>query len=287
VTVLEYRFTNDVLFKTLFVKYPELLKRLVANMLDINLVNIGRFAITNPDTPPEVVGEKFCRLDISMTVDGQRVDLEVQVVNEGDYPERSLYYWAREYSSALQEGGEYSDLPRTIVISILAFKQFDCVEYYSEYQALEITRYSLLSDKFCLKFYELPKLPKVDSAEDELKLWLTLFNAKTEEDLLNIEAIGGTVMKQAIGAYRQVTATDEFKEIERLRSRARHNEASALGKARREGRAEADEKWQVVIADKDAAIADKDAAIADKDVAIADKDAQIAALLARLNENSS
>jgi len=40
-------------------------------------------------------------------------------------------------------------------------------------------------------------------------------------------------MKQAIGAYRTVTATAEFREIERLRSRARSNEASALGNARR------------------------------------------------------
>ena len=43
-----------------------------------------------------------------------------------------------------------------------------------------------------------------------------------------------TLMQQAIGAYRQVTATDEFKEIERLRSRARHNEASALRHAKAE-----------------------------------------------------
>jgi hypothetical protein len=59
-------------------------------------------------------------------------------------------------------------------------------------------------------------------------------------------------MKEAIGAYRHVTATAEFKELERLRSRARHNEASALGHARREGYREADEKWQGVVADKDA-----------------------------------
>ena len=64
-------------------------------------------------------------------------------------------------------------------------------------------------------------------------MWLTLFDAKTEADLAKLEAMEVPVMKQAIGAYRHVTATDEFREIERLRSRARHNEASALGHARR------------------------------------------------------
>ena len=45
-------------------------------------------------------------------------------------------------------------------------------------------------------------------------------------------------MQQAIGAYRQVAATDEFKEIERLRSRARHSEASAIRHAQDTGRAD-------------------------------------------------
>ena len=55
------------------------------------------------------------------------------------------------------------------------------------------------------------------------------------------------VMEKAIEAYREVTATDEFREIERLRSRARHNEASALGHARREER----KKWQGVVEEQD------------------------------------
>ena len=102
-------------------------------------------------------------------------------------------------------------------------------------------------------------------------------------------------MKQAIEAYRGITATDEFKEMERLRSRARHNEASALSHARSEGiklGANTErEKWQSAVADKDALIADKDALIVDKDALlvdkdalIMDKDALIAELRARLGE---
>ena len=40
-------------------------------------------------------------------------------------------------------------------------------------------------------------------------------------------------MTQAIGAYREVVVSPEFAELERLRADARHNEASALGNARR------------------------------------------------------
>ena len=230
---LKYKFTNDVLFKWLFTRHQDLLKRLVAGMLGVQLDSIAEFIVSNPEIPPEIIGEKLCRLDINMTVDGQRIDLEMQVADEGDYPIRSLYYWAREFSTALKEGGEYFDLPRTIVISILAFEEFDCEEFYSEYRALEATRHTILTDRFCLKYYELPKLPEVTDATDELKLWLNLFSAKTEEDLKRIEAMGVSIMKQAIGAYRTVTATAEFREIERMRADARNIEASALGNARR------------------------------------------------------
>jgi len=66
-------------------------------------------------------------------------------------------------------------------------------------------------------------------------------------------------MDQAIGAYRSITATPEFREMERLRSKARHDEAQALKHAEERERA----KWQSVIADKDAALADKDALISE------------------------
>ena len=45
---LEYKFTNDTLFKMLFVEYPELLKRLVAELLYIRPESIGQFVIVNP-----------------------------------------------------------------------------------------------------------------------------------------------------------------------------------------------------------------------------------------------
>jgi hypothetical protein len=66
-------------------------------------------------------------------------------------------------------------------------------------------------------------------------------------------------MSQAIGAYRDVVITPAFKEAERLRSLARHNEASALHNAEKRGEERGEEranaKWENVVADKDAEIA--------------------------------
>jgi predicted transposase/invertase (TIGR01784 family) len=254
-SALRYTFMNDTLFKMLFTKHPVLLKRLTSELLGISYDSIEKFAITNPDIPPDVRDEKFCRLDINMTVDGQFVDLEIQVANEGNYPERSLYYWARDYSSGLKAGQDYIDLPRTVHISIVAFKMFDCEDFHSEFQLLEVQRHVQLTDKQVLHYFELPKLPKEINREDELKLWLHLFHAETEEDIVKIAAMEVPIMEEAIGAYKQLTATDEFKELERLREKARHDEASALRHARQEGEKQECEKWQNVVAEKDMLIA--------------------------------
>ena len=239
---LKYTFKTDTLFKMMFVKHPGLLKRLVAELLGIPFESIGQFTITNPEMPPEGLGEKFSRLDINMTVGGQRVDLEVQVEDEGNYPERSLYHWAREYSSALPAGEEYSRLPRTIIISIIDFSLFDCEAFHSEFQPLEVTRHTQLSDKMSLHFFELKKLPETIDANDMLLLWLWLFKAETEEELAKIDGLEVPIMKQAISAYRSITVSPEFRELERIRARARHDEAQALGHARLAGIAEGETK---------------------------------------------
>lgn len=232
---LQYTFKTDTLFKMLFVTHQELLKKLVAALLGIPLESISQFVVRNEEMPPEILGDKFCRLDINMVVNGQLVDLEVQIANEGDYPERVLYYWAREFSTALPSGKGYSTLPRTIVVSILDFKLFDCTEYHSFFQPLEVTRHTLLSDKMGFHFFELPKLPADVNESNMLLLWLSLFKADTEEELEQIRAMEVPDMSQAINAYYRITASPEFRELERMREKARHDEAQALHHAEQKG----------------------------------------------------
>lgn len=233
-TKLQYTFKTDTLFKMLFVQNQDLLRKLVAALLGIPLDSIQEFVVRNPEIAPEMLGEKFCRLDINMIVNGQRIDLEIQVANEGDYPERVMYYWAREFSSSLAAGQSYSTLPRTIVISIIDFNLFSCTEFYSFFQPLEAIRHTLLSDKMGFQFFELTKLPDEINEKDSLLLWLSLFRADTEEELEKIRAMEVPEMEQAINAYYTVTTSEKFREIERLRAKARHDEAQALQHAKKE-----------------------------------------------------
>ena len=72
-----------------------------------------------------------------------------------------------------------------------------------------------------------------------------LFRAETEEELAEIESLEVPVMKQAINAYHSITTSNEFREKERLWSKARHDEATALNHARLEGRQEGRQEGKV------------------------------------------
>ncbi len=101
------------------------------------------------------------------------------------------------------------------------------------FQLLEVTRHTLLSDKMGFHFFELPKLPSDVGEDDMLLLWLSLFKAETEEELEKIKEMEAPVMSQAINAYYTITASSEFREKERLRAKARRDEAQALYNADR------------------------------------------------------
>ena len=88
-------------------------------------------------------------------------------------------------------------------------------------------------------------------------------------------------MSEAIKAYRHVAASPEFREKERMRSKARHDEAQALGNAERKER----KKWQGVVAEKDTALAEKDAALAEKDAENAALRSQLEELRKQMSKN--
>ena len=253
--VLKYKFTKDTLFKILFVKNQDLLRSLVAALLGISRKSIRELTIANPEILPENLKGKFVRLDIHMNIGGKLVDLEIQVENEGDFPERSLYYWSRAYSTALDKNGQYKVLPQTIVISIIDFALFRCLGYKSEFRLLETDRHELLTDKLSLLYFELPKLSGDMDANNPLGLWLSLFNAKTEGDLIKIEQLGVPEMNKAISEYRNIVYSNEFTELERMRDKARVDGIYAIKNAVEKGvereRKRGNAKLKRALAEKD------------------------------------
>ena len=94
----------DVIFKKLFTENEDLLHSFVASMLDIPTESIKTIKISNPELPPETVESKFSRLDLSLNVDDKLINVEIQVKMEPDYRDRTLFYWAKLYTSELKSG---------------------------------------------------------------------------------------------------------------------------------------------------------------------------------------
>jgi len=94
---------------------------------------------------------------------------------------------------------------------------------------------------------------------EKLDLWLDFLDAKTELELEQIRAKGDTDINLIIDTYRRINPSRNFKEVERLRSKARHDEAQALHHAQEIER----KKWQDVVAEKEAELAKKEALIAE------------------------
>ena len=73
---LQYTFKTDTLFKMLFVKHQDLLQKLVAALLGIEEEAIQQFVVRNEEMPPEILEDRFCRLDINMVVNDYPILLQ-------------------------------------------------------------------------------------------------------------------------------------------------------------------------------------------------------------------
>jgi predicted transposase/invertase (TIGR01784 family) len=83
---------------------------------------------------------------------------------------------------------------------------------------------------------------------EKMLLWLSLFKAETVEDLDKLRSFGVPEINKAIDAYYEITSSPEFREIERLKEKIRHYEASALSHAQDEGetKSQADGKVECI-----------------------------------------
>lgn len=228
----------DIIFKKFFTENKTMLEDFVPAMLDIPKERISNITITNGEIPPETINGKFSRLDLSMRVDDKLVNVEIQMKNEPDFRDRTLFYWAKLYTSELGSGEEYSNLKQTITINIINFNMFSGNDFHTEVAAMIKGTDEVFSDKFSIHFFELKKVSRKPNPNNRRELWLQFINAESEEDFDMLGQVNDAVMTNAINILLDMSEETRIKEMARLREKTLHDEASALGNARREGQAE-------------------------------------------------
>lgn len=189
---LDYTLTNDYLFKSLLQKNRKILKALVASLMHLKINEITSIEITNPIELGSSVTDKTFNLDIRLILNENTIiNLEMQVLNKGFWPERSIGYLARSFDN-LKRGDDYGSTKSVIHIGFLDFDLPDIPpEFYGTYKLLNVKNHSKYSDKFTLSVINLKHIDMA-TAEDKkyhIDKWAALFKADTWEE---IKMIAGT-----------------------------------------------------------------------------------------------
>ena len=183
---IEYNMTNDYMFRALFQKNNNALKGLLSALLHMQPEEILSVEITNPILIGEEITDKEFRLDIKAVLNNyQQINLEMQVVNYHDWPERSIGYLSRMYNN-LQKGEQYINTKPAIHIGILNFSPFaDQPIFYSRNLLMDIVQHRIYSSKFAVNVLD---LSHIELATDEdkdwnLDFWAKLFKSRTWEEI--------------------------------------------------------------------------------------------------------
>ena len=230
-----------IIFKKLFPDEgnQHILQAFLSDILEIPYESINNIIVLNSEIMPENIIEKYSRMDIKMTVDGNRlINVEMQIKDEGDYKDRSMYYLSKLYGNQLKSGDGYGKLNQCISINVLNFILFDeWTDFHSSFRMREDKHNSVLTDNFIAHYFELKKIGKNFDKNNKQELWLRLINAETEDELDMLQQTGVKQIQDAVVVLHKMSADEKTRELAEMREKALHIEATEKAHARAEGEA--------------------------------------------------
>ncbi|MFD0943027.1 Rpn family recombination-promoting nuclease/putative transposase [Savagea faecisuis] len=180
----------------------------------------------------EVGGEykedKQSRLDIVVRNEANElINIEMQLANQNDMIQRTLYYWSRLYASQLKRSKGYHLLHPTITINICDFDLLPTPNYHSSYYLCEHdTKHPLFQNNhiFEIHFIEMKKFIKLwyehqlNPFDDLLVRWLLLLSmvddrkSKVYDDIykeLEELTMTDSRLEQAFQKWEELSQTPE------------------------------------------------------------------------------
>lgn len=228
--VIEFNMTNNYMFRYILQKKEKVLIGLICALLHLKPENIRSVKITNPiDLAGNISGKEFI-LDINVILnDNTVINLEMQVANEHNWPERSLMYLCRSFDH-LYGGQDYEEALPVYHIGFLDFTLFkDSPEFYATYKLLNVKNHYLYSDKFTLSVVDLTQteLATEEDKANRIDYWARLFKAKTWEDLKML-AQNNEYLEEAANSIYQANAEEIVRQQCRAREDAERRERTLI-----------------------------------------------------------
>ena len=205
--------TNDYLFRALLQQNNHVLKGLICSLLHLSAEEIHTVEITNPIELGTSFTDKTFILDVRVSLnDLVIINLELQVINQHNWVERSLSYLCRSFDH-LQAGRNYLDARPVVQIGLLNYTLFaEHPEFYATYQLLNVKNHSLYSDKLRLSVLDLTQidLATEEDRSHQLDCWAGFFKATTWEEV-NMLAQKNEAICKAAGTVYQLTQEERIR----------------------------------------------------------------------------
>ena len=200
---------------------------------------IIKVKLENVEITPEILGEKWSRLDVlATTQDGEIINIEIQLNNKGNTIPRALFYWSKLFSRQLLTGEDYSHLKRTIAITILDFNLFKQDQrYWHQCRLTDQEDHSLISPLIEIHFLELRKMQALRPNSTVLETWLEFLRNPYSNEMIEIAKTSPQIA-EAQNILARVNNDPEARELWRMREKAIYDESSALAYAKNEGKTE-------------------------------------------------
>ncbi len=204
----------DVAFKKIFgvEENKDLLISLI-NSIVSKSDQVDEIELLNPYNERNHAGDKLSILDVKARnkITQTYFLIEMQLADELDYHKRSLYSWARVYSSQLKSGNGYKELSKAIAIHLLNFTFID----YKKHEGWKEKNISKYHHCFTLQ----DKITKVEVFADlEIHtIELNKFEGIVEKDLDNVLLKVKTMLDTWVALltrYDLLDATNLPKEID-------------------------------------------------------------------------
>ena len=177
--------TNDYIFKKIFSKKgnESILKDLLIGILEIPIEKIE--VQSEVSLEKELKENKLGRLDIVAILNNDTIiNIEVQVENQYNFIDRSLYYWSGNYYNDLKAGEDYTETKKTIGINILNYEIFEEGPYHEVGRLKRDYNNKVVTDKIEIHYIQLPKFIKENKGSNtKIEQWMQFLCQKNEKEV--------------------------------------------------------------------------------------------------------
>ena len=182
---VELQLTNDYIFKRLFSKKgnEDILKDLLEGILEIPIEKVE--VMQEVELERVDIKDKLGVLDIKAVInEDTTLDIEMQIADEKNMIERTLFYWSGLYYTGLKRGQDYKLNNKVITINILMYNIFKEEKYHTIGLIKERESNKKITDKLEIHFIELPKfLKSKEIGNKKLRQWLDFICNKRKGEI--------------------------------------------------------------------------------------------------------